>query len=238
MDVDADDRLWVAGGPTGKVFLYDADEGAFVRTIDPPEAERTFLNDLVATGGAVYVTDSFRPVLFRIPLAEDGPGEIESWLDLEGTPIEYQTGETTLEQVNLNGIAATEDGRYLITAQMNTGELFRIATDTKEITPIDLGGETLVNADGLVLDERTLYVVRIADNEIVVVELSDDLVSGEITARYTSDALAWPATAALAGDRLLVVNTQFNRQGEGSPPPELPFRVLGIPVSAIQQGQP
>src|SRR5215210_5116525 len=36
-----------------------------------------------------------------------------------------------------NGIAATEDGRYLITVQSNTGNLYRINTRSKEIRQVD-----------------------------------------------------------------------------------------------------
>ena len=59
-------------------------------------------------------------------------GEVEAWLALSGTPLEYEEG------FNLNGIASSPDGAYLIVVQSNTGELFRITTETKEVTQIDL----------------------------------------------------------------------------------------------------
>src|SRR4051794_40516059 len=51
--------LYVAGGPTGKVFVYDLrSPSAPPRTFDTGTGG--FLNDLVVTGrGDVYVTDSF-----------------------------------------------------------------------------------------------------------------------------------------------------------------------------------
>lgn len=40
------------------------------------------MNDLTFAGDAAYVTDSFRPVLYRIPRTADEVGDIEPWLDL------------------------------------------------------------------------------------------------------------------------------------------------------------
>ena len=59
-------RLWVAGGPTGTVRVYDASSGDLLRqyTFSPAG----FLNDLVVTRDAVYVTDSFNAWLDVIPL--------------------------------------------------------------------------------------------------------------------------------------------------------------------------
>lgn len=100
--------------------------------------------------------------------------EAEEWLDLEGTPIEYGKG------FNLNGIAASEDGRYLGTVQSNTGNLYRIEVESREVTQIDLGGETLMDGDGILLDGQTLYVVHGGEGVIVPVELSKDFASGEV----------------------------------------------------------
>ena len=155
MEVDKERRLFIAGGETGRIFVYDIESANLVRRLDTPDAEPTFLNDVAVTpNGGAYFTDSMRPVLFRMTSTDGGVGEAEPWLNLEGTPAEYEEG------FNFNGIDATEDGRYLVAVQSNTGELFRIDTESKEVVEIDLGGETLANGDGLLLDGRTVYVVR------------------------------------------------------------------------------
>ena len=155
MEVDKERRLFIAGGETGRIFVYDIESANLVRRLDTPDAEPTFLNDVAVTpNGGAYFTDSMRPVLFRVTSTDGGVGEAEPWLNLEGTPAEYEEG------FNFNGIDATEDGRYLVAVQSNTGELFRIDTESKEVVEIDLGGETLANGDGLLLDGRTVYVVR------------------------------------------------------------------------------
>ena len=57
-------RLWVAGGPTGTVRVYDATTGELLRAY--AFAPAGFLNDLVVTDTAVYVTDSFNAWLDEI----------------------------------------------------------------------------------------------------------------------------------------------------------------------------
>ena len=184
-----------------------------------------FVNDVtVAPDGSAYFTDSMRPTLFRVPSTPDGDvGEVEAWLDLEGTPIEYGEG------FNLNGIAATGDGRYLVTVQSNTGNLYRIDTESREVTQVDLGGETLMGGDGILLDDQTLYVVRGQDGLIVPVELAEDFASGEVGEVISNPSFARPTTIAGYGDRLLVVNSQFDRRESGENP-ELPFTVTSIQI--------
>ena len=223
MKVDAENQLWVAGGGSGQVFVYDIETAEQTRTISTPEAESTLLNDLVvAPSGDVYVTDSNRPVLFKV----SGDAETaEPWLDFSGTVFEYQE-----EGPNANGIEVTPDGEYLLVVQMNTGQLYRIEVASKEVSEVDLGGETLARGDGLVLDGQTLYVVlQQPDNEIVVVELADDFTSGTVTSRIQDESLAAPATAIKVEDSLLVANTQFDTL-ESEEGPVLPFTVSSIPL--------
>jgi hypothetical protein len=124
----------------------------------------------------------------------------------------------------VNGIVATADGKYLVLVQSSTGKLFRIDTATKAVVAVDLGGE-LVMGDGLWLRGRTLFAV--ARPSIVEVRLSGDLKSGKVTERVTPGSLAFPTTIAIARGRMLVVNSQFDKQG-GTP--VLPFTVSSIKV--------
>ena len=73
-------RLWVAGGGpsifgTGDVRVYDASSGDLLRTFvipAPATPGARFLNDVVVTRDAVYVTDSFNPQLVVIRLPRGG----------------------------------------------------------------------------------------------------------------------------------------------------------------------
>ncbi|HEX2729098.1 MAG TPA: SMP-30/gluconolactonase/LRE family protein [Rubrobacteraceae bacterium] len=218
LELDDEGRLFIAGGETGRMFVYDTENGDLLDSFQN-EQESTFVNDVaVVPSGDAYFTDSFSPVLYR--LAASGEGyELEEYLNLEGTPIEYQDG------FNLNGIVATSDGRYLIVTHSTTGQLFRIDTESEEVTEIDLGGDE-VAGDGMILDDRTLYAV--AGNEILPVELSEDYASGEVGEGFSDPSFKSPTTIAGYDQRLLVVNSQFDARESGDP--KLPFTVSDVPI--------
>ena len=221
MKVDASGRLWVAGGPSGNVYVYDTATGELLETYETPAADATFLNDLtVLPDGSVFVTDSQRPVVFKISATPDDLGEIEAWLELDGTPISYQEG------FNLNGIASTDDGQVLIVVQSNTGKLFRIGVASQEVAEIPVG-EPLTAGDGILLEGETLYVTRNQFGEIAVVTLAADYSEGSVTNTLTDQSFMFPTTIAKADNSLLVVNSQFNNRGEGKTP-VLPFTVSRI----------
>ncbi len=107
-----------------------------MKTLETPKTPGALMNDVVVAGGHAYFTDSFRPVFYRAAAGKT-IGELEPWLDFTGTPLAYDKG------VNLNGIAATPDGKTLLVVQMNKGLLFKIDIATKKVTAIDLKGETV-----------------------------------------------------------------------------------------------
>lgn len=226
MKVDALGRIWIAGGRTGQMGVVDPKTGKLLGKFEVPTPAGSLINDVVIAGGNAYFTDSLAPTLWRVTASGDRIGDLEPWLQFTGTPLEY-----TKPGANLNGIAATDNGRYLMVVQMNKGLLFRIGIEDKQVLPVDIGGESVATGDGLVLDGRTLYVVRQGEQEIVTIALAQDYASGKVVSRFKNPALAWPATAAKVGDRLLVVNTQFNRRT--SKDPVLPFSIVSVPLSLL-----
>jgi sugar lactone lactonase YvrE len=222
MKVDPEGRLFVAGGDTGRIFVYDTNTGELVGSFSN-DAGMTFVNDVAFTpDGSAYFTDSMNPELYRVFPNPEGGYELEPFLSFEGTVLEYDEG------FNLNGIAASEDGRYLVTVKSGTGELYRIDPRTKQVSLIDTGGVDLTNGDGILLDDQTLYVVRNRQELIVPVELSEDFSSGVAGETSTDESFLFPTTIAKVGNRLLAVNAQFDRRE--SRDPELPFSVTSVPI--------
>ena len=228
MKVDASGRLWIAGGRTGQIVVVDSQTGKPLKKLEVPTQGASLINDVVIVGSNAYFTDSLTPTLWRVATSADRIGDLEPWMQFGGTALEY-----TKPGANLNGIAASADGRYLVVVQMNKGLLFRIGVQDKQVAQIDLGGELVTTGDGLVLDGRTLHVVCQGEQQIVTIELSADLAKGRVASRFKDPALAWPATAAKVGDRLLVVNTQFNKRNTKDP--VLPFSIISVPVSMLAQ---
>lgn len=214
----ADGQLWVAGAMTGEVRAYSLEDGSEVFTASTGEGG--LLNDLtVSSTGDVYVTDSNRPILYRVSA---GSSEIEEWLDFTGTVFEY------IDDVNANGIVLTEDEDHLIIAQLATGQLWLVDVASQDVQEID-AGETFPGADGLVLDGNTLYVIQNSANQVAVVELADDFMTGSVSDTYTSPDFMMPATAVLVDGELIITNTQFGELGTGEA--DLPFRLSVVPVN-------
>jgi Cu-Zn family superoxide dismutase len=225
MKVDGEGRLFVAGRRSGRAWVYDTDGGALIQVLDTePSGEDTLINDVTVTDEAAYLTDSFRPILFRVPLEDGGVGDIEPWLELRGTPIPDDEG------FNLNGIAASDDGRHLVTVHAGDGGLYRIDTETEEVVRVETGDRRFPGGDGLLLDGRSLFVVvNQPEPAVVPVELSPDLASGEVGEPITDDSFDYPTTVAQCGtDRLQVVSSQLDDEDGGDP--DLPFTVSEVPA--------
>lgn len=212
-------RLFVAGGSGGDARVIDARGGQVLASY--PLAGG-FVNDLVLTRDAVWFTDSFRPVLYRLPLGERG--RLPSPGDVETVPL---SGDITFapEEVNANGIVTTPDGSALLLGQSNTGTLFRVDPGTGVATAVDLGGESLPNNDGLLREGRSLYVVQNRLNLLAKLALSRDGSRARVVTRRSSDGFDVPATMAAWGRNFYLVNARFTTE----PTPETPYTAVAVP---------
>lgn len=224
LKADGQGRLWVAGARTGSMHVVDINTGKRLARFTTPEGP-WLINDVALTPDAAYFTDTLRPMLWRVARDSLADAALEPWLPFAGTALEYG------EEPNLNGIVATPDGRYLIVVLMKTGRLFRIDTRTREVAAIDAGDSALDGGDGLALIGQRLFLVRQSAGEVVALDLSADLATAVEAKRIKPAELAWPATIAVRGDRLIVANSQLNRRGSGDP--VLPFSLVTIPLSAF-----
>jgi hypothetical protein len=203
--------LFVAGGATGAAYVYDLRNGAPVAAYQFAPSGAALLNDVVVTADGAYFTDSFAPVLYKIPIAHNGtlgPGET---ITLSGPAAAIDP--TT---PNLNGIDATANGATLIVNHTALGGLFTVNPATGASAAIDVDGLIPGTLDGLLLAGRNLWVVENFANTLVRVTLSPNLSSGTITSVITSPLFRVPTTVAKHGNRLALVNGRFDL---GLPPP-------------------
>jgi sugar lactone lactonase YvrE len=210
IEVDRRNRLFVAGGATGRAFVYDAATGADLASyqLAPAGTAVTFVNDVVVTSKAAFFTDSRNQQLYVLPLGRHGalPDQDEvRVLPLTGE-LDY-TDATT--DVDLNGIVAARGGRVLLSVQSSTGKLFRINPHTGATREVDLGGAVLTNGDGLLLAGRVLFVVQNRLNQIAVVKLSGSLDRGRLVTTVRDDDFDVPTTIAFQAGRLYAVNARF-----------------------------
>jgi sugar lactone lactonase YvrE len=222
LEVDQHDRIFAAGAGTGAAHVYDAGTGATLASYQflPPGAG--FVNDVVVTNTAAYFTDSRNPVLYVLPFGPAGQlpaADQVRTLPLSGD-IVYQAGN------NANGIEATPDGDQLVIVQSNTGLLFSVSPSTGVARTIDLGGATLVNGDGLLRLDWTLYVVQNRLNQVAVLNLDQGLASAAVTGLITDPALDVPTTIAPFGPYLYAVNARFTTP----PTPTTAYTVVRLPA--------
>jgi hypothetical protein len=212
--------LFVAGGPAGAGYVYDVETGTMVAEY-PFTEEPSFINDVIVTRSAAYFTDSFRPFFYRIPL---GPGgQLPDASAVEEIPL---SGDFVFipSAFNANGVDATANGKSLVIVNSTSGELYHVEPETGIASLIDLGGATVPNGDGILLDGMTLYVVQNRLNQIAVVQLDSDLTAGEIVAIITNQAFDVPTTITEFGNSLYAVNARF-----GTPPePDTNYDVVKV----------
>jgi hypothetical protein len=215
MKVDARSRLWVAGGPAGIGYVFDADTGDPLDVIPlAPSGEPTFVNDVVVTGDAAWFTDSFRGVIYRVDLGDGVISEVD--LTALAPP--------QANVFRLNGIDATPNGKTLVAVNSTDGELYRIDASTEAVSTIDLGEASVGSGDGILLVGRTLYVVRNFLNLVAVIELAPNLASGTLVDEVTSADFDVPTTVARFGSSLYLVNARFGTTDE----PPIPYWVTRL----------
>jgi sugar lactone lactonase YvrE len=216
----ADKRIFVAGGPTGRAWVYDARTGATLASYQLAAGTPTFVNDVVVTSDAAWFTESQGAVLYRVPIAPDGT--LGSQADVETVPL---TGDFSLAPgFNVNGIDATPQGDTLVIVQSNLGRLYTVDPASGEADLVELAGGDVMLGDGILLDGKTLYVVQNRLNRVAVVRLRQDLSSGTITGHLTDPDLDVPTTIAEFGKALYAVNARF-----GVPNPAIqPFSVVRL----------
>ena len=208
--------LYVAGGPNGDGRVYDADSGALVMTY---EFGGGFVNDAIVTQDAVYFTDSFAPVIYKVALGAAGaPAVPLSTLPLGGDFVFVPGG------FNTNGIVATPDGSALIIVNTSQGKLYRVDPETGEAALIDLRGASANNGDGLVLVGRTLYVVQNFANQIAEFQLKGNYSAAKLRQVIIDDNFDIPTTADNHGAWLYAVNARF-----GTPPgPDVAYDIVRV----------
>ncbi|WP_112247954.1 YncE family protein [Kribbella monticola] len=209
-------RLWVAGGPTGHAYVYDTRTGRSIADLSLGTAGASLINDVVITTHAAYFTDSFNPVLYKVPIGYHGWIGRPHKITLSGPAATIVPGG-----FNLNGIAAPND-HTLIADHSALGTLVTINPRTGSSHSIQVTGGALTpgSPDGILLHGRSLYVVENFAERLVTVKLGHDFRTARITSVVTDadvhGAFRIPTAVAEQDGRLALVNARFD---VGLPPP-------------------
>ena len=88
-----------------------------------------------------------------------------------------------------------------------------------------IAGVNVPNVDGILLEAGRLWAVQNFSNQVSRIRLAPDLSFGVVEEVITSAPFQTPATAALFGSRLAVVNAKFDT---GIPPKADQYEVIVV----------
>ena len=222
--------LFAAGCFNGNAFVYDADTGALIMEYQLNNSpEFGVVNDLTITKDAVYFTDSFRPVLYRLPLSKNGGLPLNPGAATEiPLPDEFILDPENDPCCGGNGIVSTPNGKTLIIGHSNLAQLYRFDTTNGDLDPIAVDGPLTGFLDGIAMRGDTLYIMTPYDfpgppdsiDRIQVVELDKGNLSGTLVDTITDpDNLDGVASGAIFGNSLYVNNARYTT----FPEPNTPF---------------
>jgi len=227
--------LFVAGCVYGNAYVFDADTGDLLMEYQLGPAFESIINDLTITKDAVYFTDSFRPVLYRLPLSKNGGLPTDAGAVTEITlPTEFEIDAETF-CCGANGIVATPNGKTLIVGHANNGTIYRVDSSSGDAEQITVDPPLEGFLDGIAMRDGILYILTPYDpdpeDKIQVVALDDDLLDGQLLGLIRDPDLDSVASGALHGNSLYVNNAVY---AVFPPEPDTEYWVTKLSIYDVQ----
>jgi sugar lactone lactonase YvrE len=144
--------LFVAGGSTGKAFVYDTKSKAALPEIVLTAKAGSFINDVTLTRDGAWFTNSKYAELYFVPL--DWRGELGEVVTrtLDDPSVALKDPAT---QFGFNGIAAAKGGRVLIVAHSFNQALYTYEPETN--LTVRINTDPLPNVDGIIARGKTVW---------------------------------------------------------------------------------
>jgi sugar lactone lactonase YvrE len=201
------DLLFVAGGGTGKAYVYNTETKATVLELTLTTKAGSFINDVVLTDDGAWFTNSKYGELYQVKVSRWGEvGKAARTLTVKG-----EAGAALAPaDFGFNGIASSRDDRALIVAHTKNRALYTVDPWSGESNRIK--GLDVEFVDGILVKGNNLWAVQNRLNQIVRVKLAGDLSSGTVRDVITSPAFNVPTTIAKFGNTLAAVNAKFGVQ--------------------------
>ena len=207
--------LFVAGCVVGNAYVFDAESGEEVAQYELATLG-TVINDVATARRAVYFTDFTGPFLYELPLSRNGDvprsTNAAKAIPLIGSDATDPLGTPQ----TANGIVLMADNKTLVIGDSSTAQIYRVDPKTGVSDRIILDTPLVGFIDGIVRDERRLYILTPADPEdptdvdrIQVVKLDKDMLTGKLMGIITDEDLDGVASGAIRGNSLYVNNARY-----------------------------
>ncbi|WP_455835634.1 hypothetical protein [Pseudarthrobacter siccitolerans] len=208
MKADDDrDLLFVAGGSTGKAYVYSTHTRKTVAEVTLTMKAGSFINDVTLTDDGAWFTNSKHGELYQVKV--NRWGEVRK--DARTLTVKGGAGAALgTDDFGMNGIAAARDGDVLIVAHTKDKALYTVDKWTGKSARIK--GPDLEFIDGILVKGRTLWAVQNMSNQISRLELSYGLSSFRVEDVIKSEAFDIPTTVAKFEDTLAAVNAKFGKK--------------------------
>jgi outer membrane protein assembly factor BamB len=186
-------RLWVAGGATGKAFVYDQETGELLAEylLEPSAPNR--INDVYVTKDAAYFTCGSvvcpgASAIYKVAIEKghklSDPSDPASVTKIP-VAIPVRPGAAGARD-GLNGIRGWDNDRMLVVGQTGTGKLWAVDPDTAATHEILLN-EPVPTNDGMIVGGKIVYSVsNQTAGYIAAIRMEKDLSSGEVVAHLNS----------------------------------------------------
>jgi len=206
--------LFVAGCVNGDAYVIDADTGDEIMKYQlGPDGEFALPNDLAITKDAVYFTDSYLPLLYRLPLSKNGRLPAADAVTTITLPDEFILDPENDPCCGGNGIVATPNGKTLIVGHSNLSRLYRVDPATGIADEIIVDPPLSGFLDGIVLYDGILFILTPGDTPpedmVQVVVLGEDMLTGTLVGTITDPGMDGVASGAMHGDSLYVNNARY-----------------------------
>lgn len=224
--------LYAAETKGGTASVYDGVTGAKVASYTFPTvaAPGHQINDVAVGVDAVFFTDSYQPVMYRVALgANNVPASTFTTVPLSGDYVHHAAAKPF--NINSNGIATTADGKYVLldnmggnkgTASANciasprapadsgcVSDILRVDPASGVATRINFGANKIYFVDGIRLYDHTLYVTQNFLDKLSVFTLSADYLSATFVKDYTNPNIIVPSSMVVFQKSLFALNAGF-----------------------------
>ena len=222
--------VYAAGALNGTVRVYDGADGEL--KAEYKFTDNGFINDGVVTANAAYFTDSFLPVLYKIPLTSIG--RLPDPSDVETIPFvgDFQFIDGGF---NSNGIESIDGKDELIVVNFATGVLYGVNGISGAIEEFVLPNGNLTTGDGLLKIGRKLYVVEPSINQLTELFINKRANQAVVTRTITDPLLQIPTAVTFFDNAFFIVNARFDVAPppfEAPSDPSIEFSLTRIPAKA------
>lgn len=245
-------RLWVAnfsfktqsGQPGSNLKVFDYQTGKLLKTIPETFVDGAFFNELALDSkGNVYATDTFAPRIWTARYESTTPEVFVAHDELLRNPSPDQP-------FGLNGLSLTPGETYLLASVMNRtieggGKLVRIGLKDRSVKAValrdDAATASFSGSDGMFFHRRQLVMVNVYSKAgaIFTAEFNRTYSRARLVKRDRFQSVYdRPTASTIRNGKLYTVNSQLNRiiddrDGELNTPPELPFKVVAVPLAKL-----